>query len=81
MARASPPAPLSPSCPPRPTSRAAAGPRAGHLLHLLPADDWAAAPDEGELRPASLAEQGFVHLSTAEQVALPATRQIGRAHV
>ena len=52
----------------------AAGPRAGHLLHLLPADDWAAAPAEGELRPASLAEQGFVHLSTAEQVALPATR-------
>ncbi|WP_460869429.1 DUF952 domain-containing protein [Rhodococcus aerolatus] len=52
----------------------AAGPRAGHLLHLLPADDWAAAPDGGELRPASLAQQGFVHLSTAEQVALPATR-------
>lgn len=51
-----------------------AGPRAGHLLHLLPADEWAAAPDAGELAPASLAEHGFVHLSSAEQVALPATR-------
>lgn len=49
-------------------------PAATHLLHLLPVAEWAQVPAEGELAPASLAEQGFVHLSTPEQVALPANR-------
>ena len=44
------------------------------LLHLVTADDWAGVEPGGVLAPASLAEQGFVHLSTPEQVALPANR-------
>ena len=44
------------------------------LVHLCPIDDWSAAPVHGELRPASLASVGFVHLSTPEQVHLPANR-------
>ena len=50
------------------------GPRAGQLVHLLLVDEWTAAHTQAELRPASLAEQGFVHLSTPEQVALLANR-------
>jgi len=46
----------------------------GELVHLLGADDWAAASSGAEYRPASLAEVGFVHLSTPEQVHLPANR-------
>jgi uncharacterized protein (DUF952 family) len=41
------------------------------LLHLLPAADWAAARSRGTLAPSG---DGFVHLSTAEQVQLPADR-------
>jgi len=44
------------------------------LVHLCPTDDWAAAKISGELRPESLASAGFVHLSTPEQVYLPANR-------
>ncbi len=44
------------------------------LLHLLPAADWPAALAAGEVRPASLSEVGFVHLSGPEQVHLPAGR-------
>ena len=43
------------------------------LLHLVTRDDWATATGEA-LVPPSLAQQGFVHLSTPAQVALPATR-------
>lgn len=46
----------------------------GHLLHLCTPADWRAALDTGSLAPASLAEVGFTHLSTPEQVALPAQR-------
>lgn len=44
------------------------------LLHLCGRRDWEAARAGGELCPASLTEVGFVHLSTAEQVHLPANR-------
>ncbi|WIM88434.1 DUF952 domain-containing protein [Candidatus Mycobacterium wuenschmannii] len=44
------------------------------LLHLCSADDWSAAQAQGEHRPESLADVGFVHLSTPEQVHLPANR-------
>jgi uncharacterized protein (DUF952 family) len=44
------------------------------LVHICAAADWAAAQRVGEQRPASLADVGFVHLSTPEQVHLPANR-------
>jgi uncharacterized protein (DUF952 family) len=44
------------------------------LVHLCSADDWRAAQALGEHRPVSLNEVGFVHLSTPEQVHLPADR-------
>ncbi|MGK2881155.1 MAG: DUF952 domain-containing protein [Mycobacterium sp.] len=44
------------------------------LVHLCGAAEWAAARAAGALRPDSLAEVGFVHLSAAEQVHLPANR-------
>ncbi len=44
------------------------------LLHMTTQDEWEQASAEGELQPDSLAEQGFVHLSTPEQVHLPANR-------
>src|SRR4051794_29047068 len=44
------------------------------LLRLLEPAMWRAALTEGALRPPSLAEAGFVHLSTPEQVQLPADR-------
>src|SRR4051794_9990270 len=44
------------------------------LLHLAEPDEWRAALTEGALRPPSLAEVGFVHLSTPDQVHLPAER-------
>lgn len=44
------------------------------LVHLCPTDDWAAARIRGELRPESLTSAGFVHLSTPDQVHLPANR-------
>ena len=44
------------------------------LLHITTPDEWAAAEASGAVTPPSLAEVGFVHLSTPEQVALPANR-------
>lgn len=42
------------------------------LVHLCAATDWSAARDRGEIRPDEAAE--FIHLSTPEQVHLPANR-------
>src|SRR6201996_9816641 len=44
------------------------------LVHLIPSDEWSSATVCGELRPESLSSAGFVHLSTLEQVHLPANR-------
>jgi uncharacterized protein (DUF952 family) len=44
------------------------------LLHLCPVDEWSLAKTGGQLRPESLASAGFIHLSTPEQVHLPANR-------
>jgi uncharacterized protein (DUF952 family) len=44
------------------------------LVHLCPSDDWAAASIRSELRPDSLTSAGFIHLSTPDQVHLPANR-------
>jgi uncharacterized protein (DUF952 family) len=44
------------------------------LLHLCGEDDWRRAQDRGELLPESFGDVGFVHLSTREQVHLPANR-------
>ena len=46
----------------------------GVLLHMCTAQEWALARDLGEHRPDSLRDAGFVHLSTPEQVHLPANR-------
>ncbi|MBN1093530.1 DUF952 domain-containing protein [Blastococcus sp. TML/M2B] len=42
------------------------------LLHLIEPAAWRAALTDGAVRPPSLASVGFVHLSTPEQVHLPA---------
>jgi uncharacterized protein (DUF952 family)/GNAT superfamily N-acetyltransferase len=42
------------------------------LLHLVEPAQWRAALAEGALRPPSLDDVGFVHLSTPEQVHVPA---------
>jgi uncharacterized protein (DUF952 family)/ribosomal protein S18 acetylase RimI-like enzyme len=44
------------------------------LLHLIEPADWRAALSTGAVRPPSLESVGFVHLSTPEQVHLPAQR-------
>jgi uncharacterized protein (DUF952 family)/ribosomal protein S18 acetylase RimI-like enzyme len=44
------------------------------LLHLTTAAEWRAALGPGAVTPPSLAEVGFVHLSTPEQAHLPAER-------
>jgi len=44
------------------------------LLHICAVTDWARAQNRGELRPDSLDTAGFVHLSTPQQVHLPANR-------
>ncbi|MBN9100398.1 MAG: GNAT family N-acetyltransferase [Pseudonocardia sp.] len=44
------------------------------LLHLISPGDWRGSLAEGAVVPPSLYEVGFVHLSTAAQVALPADR-------
>jgi uncharacterized protein (DUF952 family) len=50
------------------------------LVHLCSADEWRRAQLRGEHRPDSLDANGFVHLSTPEQVHLPANRlYAGRA--
>ena len=45
---------------------------AGAYVHLIEPSAWRAALADGAVRPPSLAEVGFVHLSTPEQVHLPA---------
>jgi uncharacterized protein (DUF952 family) len=40
------------------------------LYHLVPRDEWAAAADP--YVPASFGEHGFVHLSAADHVSIPA---------
>jgi len=42
------------------------------LVHLIEPAAWRAALADGAVRPSSLADVGFVHLSTPEQVHLPA---------
>lgn len=49
-------------------------PRPTVLVHLCSNDDWRAAQKRGQHRPGSLVASGFVHLSTPEQVHLPANR-------
>lgn len=44
------------------------------LLHICDRTDWQAARAAGEYRPASLAQEGFIHCSTSEQVAATANR-------
>ncbi|WP_199253453.1 DUF952 domain-containing protein [Mycolicibacterium mengxianglii] len=44
------------------------------LVHLCGAQEWASLSSRGQYRPASLADAGFIHLSTPEQVHLPANR-------
>ena len=44
------------------------------LLHLISSEEWSSAATKGELRPESLSSAGFIHLSTPEQVHLPANR-------
>ncbi|UXA20001.1 DUF952 domain-containing protein [Mycobacterium sp. SMC-4] len=50
------------------------GAHAEVLVHLCTAGDWARARAQGAYQPESLAEVGFVHLSTPGQVHLPANR-------
>jgi uncharacterized protein (DUF952 family) len=49
------------------------------LFHLLVPGDWPAALRAGEVRPASLAAEGFVHLSYAHQVSGSANRHFHEA--
>lgn len=49
-------------------------PKPQPLVHLCRAAEWAAARAAGEVRPESLGAVGFVHLSTRQQVHLPANR-------
>ncbi|WP_068277236.1 DUF952 domain-containing protein [Aldersonia kunmingensis] len=44
------------------------------LLHICTRGEWDDARRAGERRPESLDAQGFVHLSSPEQVHLPANR-------
>jgi len=44
------------------------------LVHICATDEWHAAQVRGEHRPGSLDDVGFVHLSSPEQVHLPANR-------
>jgi uncharacterized protein (DUF952 family) len=45
-----------------------------HLFHIVERSAWADAVLAGEYRPRSLADEGFVHLSFAGQVAATARR-------
>lgn len=44
------------------------------LLHLCGADEWSGARERGEIRPDIAGGTAFIHLSTPEQVHLPANR-------
>lgn len=50
------------------------------LLHLCTPAERTSYELVGEIAPASLEEAGFVHLSTPEQVALPAQRLFAGRH-
>jgi uncharacterized protein (DUF952 family) len=43
------------------------------ILHFCPRDEWEAAEAAGVYRADTLLSQGFIHCSTPEQVAIPAT--------
>lgn len=45
---------------------------AATIFHFCPRDTWSAAQAEGEYRGDTLASEGFIHCSPAEQVHLPA---------
>jgi len=47
---------------------------ADRLVHICGLREWEQACSEGEVRPESLRDVGFVHLSTHRQVHLPANR-------
>ena len=47
------------------------------LVHLCSAREWQDAQRAGEVRPESLTDVGFVHLSAPWQVHLPAARLFG----
>lgn len=52
------------------------------LLHMCTAAEWETFRAAGAVAPPSLTEVGFVHLSTPDQVALPANRLFhGRSDV
>ena len=53
---------------------------AGLLVHLCSVPEWEAAQSAGEVRPESLADTGFVHLSAQHQVHLPANRLFAGRH-
>ena len=42
------------------------------ILHFCPVEAWRAAQESGEYAADTLATEGFIHCSTAEQVHLPA---------
>ncbi|WP_430332193.1 DUF952 domain-containing protein [Rhodococcus sp. ACT016] len=44
------------------------------LVHMCTRDEWAIAQRDGQRVPDGFAADGFVHLSTPEQVHLPANR-------
>ena len=48
--------------------------KADTLVHMCPADEWDADRPSGRRHPSSLDTDGFIHLSTPEQVRLPANR-------
>ena len=46
------------------------------IFHLIQNEDWDAAKTSGEVRPESLAEEGFIHCSSDEQQALAVARRL-----
>jgi len=51
--------------------------RGESLVHICTLTDWLAARRAGEHRPPSLYSEGFVHLSAARQVHIPANLLFG----
>lgn len=45
-------------------------PRVSALYHILPEKEWISAQKEGQYTPTSLLKEGFIHLSTHEQLPL-----------
>ena len=39
------------------------------IYHILPSENWERAREQGDYQPASLTNEGFIHLSTRDQVA------------